>query len=61
MDAMKIMRELNALDALEKRINQTVNPSQILLEQIRIKRQNLIGESNAAAQKNGDEQKPKRT
>lgn len=37
-----IDRELKALDSLEKRVKQTVNPSQVLLREIQKKRDELL-------------------
>lgn len=42
MDAVSINRKLKELDALEKRLRQTVNPSKILLEQIAKEKQELL-------------------
>lgn len=42
MDAVKLKRELDTLDALEKRIKQTVKPSQVLLREIEKKRHELL-------------------
>lgn len=42
MDASAIMRKVKELDALEKRLRQTVNPSQVLLKQIQEERNNLL-------------------
>lgn len=42
MDASAINRKLKELDALEKRLRQTVNPSMVLLKQIAEERQALL-------------------
>lgn len=42
MDASAINRKLKELDALEKRLRQTVNPSQILLKQVQEERNALL-------------------
>lgn len=42
MDAAAINRKLKEIDALEKRIRQTVNPSQVLLRQIEEERKQLL-------------------
>lgn len=42
MDASAINRKLKELDALEKRLRQTVNPSQVLLKQIDDERKALL-------------------
>lgn len=42
MDASAINRKLKELDALEKRLRQTVNPSTVLLKQIENERQALL-------------------
>lgn len=42
MEAAAINRKLKELDALEKRLRQTVNPSQVLLLQIKKEREELL-------------------
>lgn len=42
MDLLKVSRELKELDAMEKRIRQTVNPSKVLLKQIEERREELL-------------------
>lgn len=42
MDAVSINRKVKELDALEKRIRQTVNPSSVLLAQIKKERDELL-------------------
>lgn len=42
MDASSINRKLKELDALEKRVRQSVNPSQILLANIKREREELL-------------------
>nr|AVQ10156.1 hypothetical protein [Gokushovirinae environmental samples] len=42
MDASTINRKLKELDALEKRLRQSVNPSQVLLKQIDDERKALL-------------------
>lgn len=42
MDASTINRKLKELDALEKRLRQTVNPSQVLLKQVQEERHALL-------------------
>lgn len=42
MDASGINRKLKDLDELEKRVRQTVSPSQLLLKQIAEERENLL-------------------
>lgn len=42
MDASAVLRRVKELDALEKRLRQTVNPSQVLLKQIHEERNALL-------------------
>lgn len=42
MEAASINRKLKEIDALEKRLRQTVNPSQVLLKQLAQERDALL-------------------
>lgn len=42
MNVVKLERELKALDSLERRVRQTVNPSQHLLREIEKRRVELM-------------------
>lgn len=42
MDVMKLKRELDALDALERRMRNLVSPSEVLLKEITRKRDELL-------------------
>lgn len=42
MDALKVKRELDALDALEKRVKGYADPSPVLLREIDKKRKELL-------------------
>lgn len=48
MEASAIMRKLKELDALEKRLRLTVNPSKILLDQINAERHALLNPKEQA-------------
>lgn len=42
MDAAKVKRELDSLDALEKRVKQQAKPSDVLLREIAKRRDELL-------------------